>query len=1160
LKKFLLSSSFCLLLSSLGWSQTLTNVGTDFWIAFPPNYSAGPPPPTLKIFISSNFATNGNVTSAYPGVNQAFTVTPGTVTQVVIPGGAALTTGIENKGIRVTANDPISVYGLNHYPATTDAYLGIPIASLGMDYRVMSYSSSSPNYTSQLSVVATQDGTTVTVFNHQTHVTSHINLDQGQTYLETAGTTTGTDITGSRIQSNYPVGVFGSVQCVNIPTALCGACDHIVEMMFPYYSWGKNYVTVPLAGRDNSGDVFRILSGTNATDVSINGAWVATIDSGVYYQTILTGYNSISTSNATLVCQFAKGQLCSGNITGDPFSMLILPEEQFLTNYTIINVSGLSLPVNSHWVNVVAPVNALGTILQDGVLIPNSAFTQISTTNFYGVQRLVTEGSHTFTSPSPFGVFVYGWGGTDSYGYPGGGSFSPVGTVDHITLLPDTSYGQLNVTNICLTATVTDNLSAPVSGVLVNFHVYGLNPLSGNAYTDAAGHAQYCYTQTGASAGTDHVYAELFGFTSDTAVVFWSYTPPCTNPTNGGTIGSDQSNCGSFTPAPLLNSLLPTGQTGTMEYKWQVSTTSNIAGFSDIPGNNTAFYSPGVITQTSWFKRMARVNCMTDWTGAAESNVVQITITTPLVVGISIAAPTYNVCAGTAVTFTATPINPGTTPFYQWKVNGINKGTNSDMFTFTPVNSDAVTCTLTSSESCTSNNPATSTQQVMTVNPNLPVTISVSTLQNPVCPGTLVTFTALPGNPGMAPLYQWQVNGVNAGTNSTSYSYVPLNGDLVNCTLTSSETCATNNPVSGVPVSMTVNTILPVSITISASANPVCSGNPVTFTALPNNQGTNPLYQWKVDGVNAGINAATFNYIPLTGDQVVCNLTSNIACPSGNPAASNTISMNVNPLPVVTFNLCTDSITTLNSRPFRLKGGIPLGGVYSGSGVNSSTGIFNPAVAGTGVKIITYTYTNIWSCLALAHATIFNYVQPPFNCGAILTDIRDNKAYHTVQIGSQCWMAEDLNYGTEIPTSQDQRDNCTAEKYTHTSQSITHSFYQWDELMQYSETPGDKGLCPPAWHVPLDAEWNTLFSAFINNGYAGSPLKYSGYSGFNALLSGVIHINKGWDFQEFATFFWSSDPMSNTKAWAHGMNDINPSVSFYPSLRSNAFSVRCIHD
>jgi uncharacterized protein (TIGR02145 family) len=159
-------------------------------------------------------------------------------------------------------------------------------------------------------------------------------------------------------------------------------------------------------------------------------------------------------------------------------------------------------------------------------------------------------------------------------------------------------------------------------------------------------------------------------------------------------------------------------------------------------------------------------------------------------------------------------------------------------------------------------------------------------------------------------------------------------------------------------------------------------------------------------------------------------------------------------------------------------------------------------------------------------------------------------------------MATNLNYGIEISPNIHQRDNCIAEKYHNPASSIQDpaSVYQWDELMQYSAVQGSQGLCPPGWHVPSESDWNTLFNYFKNNGFAGSPLKVSGYSGFDAFLSGVRFENSNWYFNNFATFFWSSTAHGTSKAWAHGMNSYDPSVSYYPSLRSNAFSVRCIKD
>jgi uncharacterized protein (TIGR02145 family) len=359
---------------------------------------------------------------------------------------------------------------------------------------------------------------------------------------------------------------------------------------------------------------------------------------------------------------------------------------------------------------------------------------------------------------------------------------------------------------------------------------------------------------------------------------------------------------------------------------------------------------------------------------------------------------------------------------------------------------------------------------------------------------------------------------------------------------------------------MIQNNSLPAGVTISASANPFCPGSSVTFTASPVNGGTTPSYQWKVNGINSGTNP-TYTYNPVNGDSIRCIMTSNLSCVTGNPVSSSNIIMNGNLAPVVTFTSCFDTITRINAKPIKLKGGIPLGGTYSGPGVNSITGVFTPALAGVGTHTITYSYTNAALCTASKPISILNLPSSILNCGNTLTDPRDNKVYQTVQIGSQCWMAEELNYGTEIPNNQDQRDNCIPEKYsTHLSPLTTHSFYQWDELMAYDDTPADQGFCPPGWHIPSENDWNILFANYINSSFAGSPLKYSGYSGFNALLSGVRDIKKGWDLQGFATFFWSSTPSGRIKAWAHGMNEVDPSVSSYPSSRANAFSVRCLKD
>jgi hypothetical protein len=87
------------------------------------------------------------------------------------------------------------------------------------------------------------------------------------------------------------------------------------------------------------------------------------------------------------------------------------------------------------------------------------------------------------------------------------------------------------------------------------------------------------------------------------------------------------------------------------------------------------------------------------------------------------------------------------------------------------------------------------------------VKVSIATLTNPVDPGISVTFTATPTFGGTSPQYQWKVNGVNAGTNSPTYTYTPNNNDAVTCVLTSNASDAIGSPATSNSVTVKVNPI-----------------------------------------------------------------------------------------------------------------------------------------------------------------------------------------------------------------------------------------------------------------------------------------------------------------------------------------------------------------
>ena len=217
----------------------------------------------------------------------------------------------------------------------------------------------------------------------------------------------------------------------------------------------------------------------------------------------------------------------------------------------------------------------------------------------------------------------------------------------------------------------------------------------------------------------------------------------------------------------------------------------------------------------------------------AMSNEITMTVSS-ITPSVSIAAaPGNTVCTGTNVTFTATPTNGGT-PSYQWKVNGVNAGTNSNTFQSSIlVNGDVVTVVMTSSLACANPTTATSNSITMAVTGTVAPSVSIATAPgNTICTGTNVIFTAIPTNGG-TPSYQWKVNGVNAGTNSNTFQSPTLvNGDVITVVMTSSLSCASATTATSNSITMAVNPN--VSAGIVSGSTPLAVGS----TSLYSSTGT----------------------------------------------------------------------------------------------------------------------------------------------------------------------------------------------------------------------------------------------------------------------------------------------------------------------------------
>src|SRR5664280_1720386 len=229
--------------------------------------------------------------------------------------------------------------------------------------------------------------------------------------------------------------------------------------------------------------------------------------------------------------------------------------------------------------------------------------------------------------------------------------------------------------------------------------------------------------------------------------------------------------------------------------------------------------------------------------------------------------------------------------------------------------------------------------------------VTIAASANPVCAGTSVTFTATPVGGGATPTYQWYKNSLAVAT-GPAYAYVPLTGDAIYVVMTSNASCATGSPATSNTITMTVDPLLPASVSIAASpSGTICAGTSVTFTATPTNGGT-PVYQWKVNGANVGTNSPNYTTITLANNDVVTvAMTSSAQCATGNPATSNSITMSVSPsvpasvsiAAVPTGAICAGTSVTFTATP--VNGGIAP--AYQWKINSSNAGTNSPAFTST---------------------------------------------------------------------------------------------------------------------------------------------------------------------------------------------------------------------
>ena len=221
------------------------------------------------------------------------------------------------------------------------------------------------------------------------------------------------------------------------------------------------------------------------------------------------------------------------------------------------------------------------------------------------------------------------------------------------------------------------------------------------------------------------------------------------------------------------------------------------------------------------------------------------------------------------------------------------------------------------------------------------------------------------------------------------------------------------------------------------------------------------------------------------------------------------------------------------------------------------------------------------------------YVDPSSVVTGTMTDSRDGKVYKTVQIGTQTWMAENLNYAyTGVPYKyKDNTSDSTSWCYDNDPANCAKygRLYTWSAAMdsvgtwsangkgcgygvQCTPTYPVRGICPEGWHLPNDTEWDTLFVAVGGLEVAGNVLRsQTGWDnngngtdafGFSALPAGYRYNYEGqFLYAGSEVHFWTS--LDRHNEFVREMKlDVKKCVNWCldDEEKSVAISVRCIKD
>lgn len=335
-----------------------------------------------------------------------------------------------------------------------------------------------------------------------------------------------------------------------------------------------------------------------------------------------------------------------------------------------------------------------------------------------------------------------------------------------------------------------------------------------------------------------------------------------------------------------------------------------------------------------------------------------------------------------------------------------------------------------------------------------------------------------------------------------------------------------------------------------------------------------------------------------------CILTSNVTCPDHNPDTSNILLFTTLPVTPVSVSIVASTYavmpgTTVSFTATPTNGGANPTYQWNVNGNPTGTGpVYSYNTPSNNDNIQCFMTSSIPGCLSsnptpsnIVNLIVYTTGTP---CSGVATVQHLGITYNTVQIGSQCWLRENINAGTLVNSSQTQTNNGIMEKWCYDNDplncNVYGALYQWAEMVQYYNgvtntthwnpvpTVPVQGVCPPGWHLPTKAESDALITFLGGQSVAGGKIKEAGIahwrgpssianpvnvgatnsSGFTSLPGGHSYLGNFENIHQYGNMWTITKGQFATDIWYFGAAYNYTSTTSGQGYKVTGYYARCL--